>query len=164
MRSRQDLLYRLLDRDYYESFDAYSPRHTDFYDQVLSALPVNWEIRRKGIWFYCGSPRTAVPMQGWKIHISATPANAAEILSRVTSILFQRMDTDFKFALDISVVFLLNSKNWSRGGAGKFITVYPADNLRFVELLEELYLATQDMHGPYILSDHRYKDSQVVFY
>ena len=164
MRSRQDLLYRLLDRDYYESFDAYSPRRTDFYDQVLSALPLNWEIRRKGIWFYCSSPHTALPMQGWKIHISATPANAAEILSRVTSILFQRMDTDFKFALDISVVFLLNSKNWSRGRAGKFITIYPADNVRFVELLEELYLATRDMHGPYILSDHRYKDSNVVFY
>lgn len=164
MRSRQDLLYRLLDRDYYETFDAYTPRHADFHDQVLSRLPENWETQRKGIWFYCSSPTNALPMQGWKIHISATPANAAEILSRVTSILFQRMDTAFKFALDISVVFLLNSKNWSRGGSGKFITVYPGDNVRFVELLEEIYLATRDLQGPYILSDYRYKDSNVVFY
>ena len=164
MHSRQSPLYRLLDKDYYESFDAYVSRKAEFHDPISSGMPANWHIRRRGIWFHCGSPQNIIPMQGWKIHISATPDNANEILSRVTSILFSRGDTDFKFALDMSVLFLLNSKNWSRGGSGKFITIYPQDNEHFLDLIEQLYLATKDLHGPYILSDHRYKDSRVVFY
>ncbi|HLJ27751.1 MAG TPA: class III lanthionine synthetase LanKC [Candidatus Angelobacter sp.] len=164
MRSRQNPLYRLLDKDYYETFDAYVPRRADFYDSVASMLPPNWRMQKKAVWFHCHSPQSDTPMQGWKIHISATPANAMDILSRVTNILFRRMDTDFKFALDMSIVFLMNSKNWPRGGSGKFITIYPRDNHQFIELLEELYLATRNLRGPYVLSDHRYKDSGVVFY
>ncbi|HEX7288903.1 MAG TPA: class III lanthionine synthetase LanKC [Candidatus Angelobacter sp.] len=164
MHSRQNPLYRLLDKDYYESFDSYVPRGADFHEPVRAMLPPGWRIQRRGIWFHCGNPDNVLPLQGWKIHVSATPDNANEVLSRVSSILFRRKDTDFKFALDASLLFLLNSKNWSRGGSGKFITIYPADNRNFVELIEEIHLATRDLHGPYILSDHRYKDSRVVFY
>ncbi len=164
MRSRQNFLYRLLDKDYYDTFDAYMPRKADFYDYVASLLPPNWSIQKKAIWFHCGSPENATPTQGWKIHISATPDNAREVLSRVVSILFKRMDADFKFALDLSTVFLLNGKNWSRGGSGKFITIYPRDNAQFIELIEQIHLSTTDLRGPYVLSDHRYKDSGSVFY
>lgn len=164
MKSRQTPLHRLLDHDYNESFDSYIPRTADLYDRVVSMLPSGWQIKRKGIYFHCASARNAVPLQGWKIHVSSTPADAAEILNRVALVIFESLDTDFKFALDMSVIFLMNSKNWSRGGSGKFITVYPSDNLRFLELIEKIYLATRGLSGPYILSDRRYKDSHVVFY
>jgi serine/threonine protein kinase len=164
MASRQNFLYRLLDKDYHETFDAYKPRTTDFKDLVSSMLPPEWQIQAKGIWFHCSSPNNITPQQGWKIHISATPANAKEVLSRVIPILFKRADTNFKFAVDMSVLFLLNSKNWPRGGSGKFITIYPQDNYRFLELIEEIYQSTQDLNGPYILSDYSYKKSRVVFY
>src|SRR6185437_10079226 len=164
MRSRQNPLYQLLDKDYYESFDSYVPRTADFHGPVTAMLPPGWRIQRRGIWFHCGHPDNVLPLQGWKIHVSATPDNASEVLSRVSSILFRRNDTDFKFVLDMSLLFLLNNENWSRGGSGKFITIYPADNRHFVELIEEIYLATRDLYGPYILSDHRYKDSRVLFY
>jgi class III lanthionine synthetase len=164
MPSRQNFLYRLLDKDYHETFDAYMPRKTDFYDLMASMLPQDWQIQRKGIWFHCGSPQNVTPLQGWKIHVSATPANAHEVLCRVAALLLRRADTDFKFALDMSILFLLNSKNWPRGGSGKFITIYPRDNNRFLELIEEIHQSTMDLNGPYILSDHRYKESRVVFY
>jgi serine/threonine protein kinase len=157
-------VYRLLHRDYYENFDTYTSQKTDFYDLVSSKLPVGWEISRRGIWFHCGSSQNVLPQQGWKIHVSATPGNAQEVLDRVTSVLFDYQDTDFKFVLDMSTLFLLNSKNWSRAASGKFITIYPPDNHRFLELIEELHKATEGLRGPYILSDHRYKDSGVVFY
>jgi class III lanthionine synthetase len=163
MRSRHNPLHRLLNKDYHESFDAYVPRKADFYNTVASMLPEGWQIQRQGIWFHCGSPENTVPLQGWKIHISASPGCAPEIFARVVSILFRHKDTDFKFVLDMSLVFLTNSKNWSRGSSGKFITIYPSNN-RFVELIEEIYLSTKDLEGPYILSDHRYKDSRIVFY
>ena len=164
MRSRPNPIYRLLHKDYHESFDAYVPQQSDFYDRVMAMLPQGWQIIRQGIWFCCGSSENVVPRQGWKIHISATLTNAHEVLSRVMTVLFRRGDTDFKFALDMSTLFLLNSKNWSRGASGKFITIYPGDNEKFLDLIEELHQATKDLQGPYILSDHRYKDSRVVFY
>ena len=78
--------------------------------------------------------------------------------------MFKYSDVAFKFSLDRSLLSLLNSKNWPRGGSGKFITIYPSDSCRFIDLIEEIDQATAGMPGPYILSDSRYKNSRVVFY
>src|SRR5581483_5176654 len=85
-------------------------------------------------------------------------------LKKVLAVLFQRQDTNFKFALDSYVLSLLNGKNWPRGSSGKFITVYPRDSQHFVQLIEELHQATLGRKGPYILSDQRYEENSVVFY
>jgi serine/threonine protein kinase len=164
MRSRPNPLLGLINRDYFETFDLYSPRKTDFHDRVAAELPADWRLQRNGIWFHCGSPLNIVPEQGWKIHVSATADDALETLNRVVKVLFQRRDTDFKFALDSYVLSLLNGKNWPRGCSGKFITVYPKDNGCFVELIEELHQVTLGQRGPYILSDHQYEKNSVVFY
>jgi serine/threonine protein kinase len=164
MRSRHNPIYRLLNRDYHESFDLYTPRSSDFYDLISKKLPAGWDVKRRGIWFQCSSPGNIPPEQGWKIHVSATRAEAGKILDRVSSLLFAAAENSFKFALDSPTLFLLNSKSWPRGGSGKFITIYPRDNRQFLELIEQLHAETRDFRGPYILSDHRYKDSNVVFY
>jgi len=164
MKTRHNPLYQLLDRDYHESFDFYIPRCEDFRDRVLSKLPAQWQVRRHGMWFHCGADGNKLPEQGWKIHISATRTNAEDVIERVSSILFAAGDSDFKFALDLPTLFLLNSKNWPRSASGKFITIYPPNDGRFLHLIEELYLALRDFQGPYILSDRPYKDSRVVFY
>src|SRR5947209_6967540 len=164
MPSRPSPIYRLLHSDYHEDLSVYSPKMTDFYDSVMSRLPEGWTVNRQSIWFYCRPSGTTLPQQGWKIHISATPADALDILRRVSDIIFKRPETSFKFALDMNILLLLNGKNWSRGGSGKFITIYPPDNHTFLQLIDEIHSATKAMHGPYILSDHRYKESGVVFY
>lgn len=164
MRSRPNPLFALLNQDYYETFNIYTPQRADFHDPVVSRMPPGWQISRNGIWFYCNSERNVVPLQGWKIHISATLKHAHETLDRVTSALFWYGKANFKFALDLSTLFMLNSKNWARAGSGKFITIYPADSNEFLELIEELHQATAGLQGPYILSDRRYQESGVVFY
>ncbi|HSM87893.1 MAG TPA: class III lanthionine synthetase LanKC [Candidatus Limnocylindrales bacterium] len=164
MPSRANPLYRLLDPIYCESFEKYAPCQSEFYDSVHAGLPPEWEIRRHGIWYYCGSPGYALPLQGWKIHVSACHRDAPEVLKQVAQVLFRRNDVSFKFALDSSVLLLLNSKNWSRGGSGKFMTIYPANSQVFLEVIEELYQKTRGFSGPYILSDHRYRDSSTVYY
>lgn len=164
MRTHSNSIYRLLASDYFESFDLYEPRLADFHDPVSGKLPEGWEIKRRGLWFHCGAPSNVLPEQGWKIHISSAREWSQEILSLVSSILFAAGDADFKFALDRPALSLLNGKNWPRGGAGKFITIYPRNDARFLELIEQLYLATRECRGPYILSDYCYKDSHVVFY
>lgn len=164
MRSRPAPILGLVSREFFETFDLYSPRDSDFHDLVAAKLPADWWIQRSGIWFHCGSPRNTVPEQGWKIHISATVADARETLNRALAVLVQRRDTNFKFSLDSYVLSLLNGKNWSRGGSGKFITVYPKDTRCFLDLIEELHKATFGQRGPYILSDQQYQKNSVVFY
>ena len=158
------MIYRLFHRDYPESLAAYSPHTTDFCDLVASQLPEGWRMQRRDMWFHCISPLQTLPLQGWKIHVSATLSNSQNILRTVASVLFKYNDVSFKFALDRPLLSLLNSKGWPRGASGKFITIYPSDSHRFLELIEEIDQATAGMHGPYILSDHRYKASRVVFY
>ncbi|MCU1255617.1 MAG: hypothetical protein JWM83_1916 [Candidatus Angelobacter sp.] len=164
MPSRQNPLYRLLHTDFHETFDKYVPQKQEWYDHVTARAPEGWTVYRKGIWFHCSSPANSMPQQGWKIHISATPHSARQVLDRALDVLFRREDADFKFALDLRTLFLMNAKNWSRGASGKFMTIYPRDNQRFLDLIEELHKATAGCCGPYILSDHRYRDSHVVFY
>jgi serine/threonine protein kinase len=164
MRSSLNLIYQLLHKDYPESFSTYAPQTKDFYDMVYSQLPESWSIQRGDMWFYCCPPAYAPPSQGWKIHVSATRENCRYILDSITSVLVKHHDASFKFALDRSLLSLLNSKRWPRAASGKFITIYPQDSHRFLELIEEVDQATSGMQGPYILSDHRYKDSRVVFY
>jgi serine/threonine protein kinase len=164
MRSGPNMIYRLFHKDYPESFAVYSPHTADFYDLVSGQLPEGWRIHRGDMWFQCSSPSQSLPMQGWKIHVSAAQSNSREILTKVASVLLKYKDTSFKFALDRPILSLLNSKGWPRGASGKFITIYPPDSHRFLELIEEIDQATAGMRGPYILSDHRYKASHVVFY
>lgn len=164
MISRPNPIYRLLHTDYAESFARYSSQTTDFYDPIVSQLPETWSVQRREMWFYCSPSRHMLPLQGWKIHVSATLGNACEVLERVASVLFKYRDVSFKFALDRPLLSLLNSKGWPRGASGKFITIYPASSNRFLDLVEEVAEATAGLVGPYVLSDHRYKSSRVVFY
>lgn len=164
MRSRPNPLLGLVSREFFETIDLYALRDTVFRDMVAANLPTDWWMQRSGIWFHCGSPSNTVPEQGWKIHVSARTTDARETLGRVLTVLFKRRNTNFKFALDPYVLSLLNGKNWSRGGSGKFITVYPKDNRCFLDLIDELHQETLGQRGPYILSDQQYEKDSVVFY
>lgn len=158
-----DHLYLYGSPEYYEPIDRYAARASDYLECVERILPRDWKIGRTGVWYQVIPPGAAIPPQGWKIHVSATPANAAPILTTVTRMLV-RENVSFKFSADSNMLVLQNSKRWSRGGAGKFITVYPRDEAECGRLLETLHQALVGYRGPFILSDRRYKDSGVVFY
>lgn len=156
-------LYTLANREFYEPIERYSPDESEFVKPTRRRLPSSWRAERRGIWFHCAPPNAELPPQGWKIHVSAIAPHASSILASVSVILVQR-EVPFKFALDRRCFRLLNSKNWSRGGAGKFITIYPRSIEEFRDLLATLYPALAGYSGPYILSDRRYRDSQVLYY
>src|SRR5437763_7270437 len=125
MASADKFFYTLVSQEFYESFNLHNPELTPFYEPVQRLLPREWQTVRNGIWFHC-HPNNAkrLPAQGWKIHLSATFGNATAILTSAARILVKR-GVPFKFALDRAMLYLLNSKRWPRGGAGKFITIYP---------------------------------------
>lgn len=155
--------FGLVDREFYETLDRYQPKLDDFVSIATRRVDSDWECVRSGIWFHCHPHGANIPPHGWKIHVSATLETATVLLAAVSAYLGV-MRVPFKFTLDRFIFRLLHGKNWTRGGSGKFITVYPQDEQQCRELLEGLYLTTVGFNGPYILSDRRYRDSTVVHY
>jgi serine/threonine protein kinase len=165
--SGANVLEAMVDPEFYDSIDRFQPQEDEFLALVKQIVPSDMTFARvNGVWFGCMAPeerRKLPPIQGWKIHVSASTSCAKDVLRAVVPVLISN-NTEFKFSLDLSVLSLMNSKRWARQGAGKFITIYPLDEEQFVSLIEQLYQATRQFEGPYILSDKRYKDSKVVFY
>jgi serine/threonine protein kinase len=166
--SGANVLAALTDPEFYDSIDRFVAQEDEFLDLVKQMVPADMAFPRvNGVWFGCFTPderRTKnMPTQGWKIHMSASLSCAQDVLKVAVPVLIEN-EIDFKFSLDVRVLSLMNSKRWPRQGAGKFITIYPCDEDEFKTVIEQLYQATQQFEGPYILSDRRYKDSKVVFY
>jgi serine/threonine protein kinase len=160
-------MYTLMDERFYEPLELRYrpiPEYNSIVNDLLQVAGNGWSSTRDGFWFFVHPGNGYVlPIQGWKIHVSANIGNAASVLRRAARIALAH-DVSFKFALDRNVLAAMSSKRWARGGSGKFITMYPPDPDRFKSLLEELYAELQGEEGPYILSDKRYKDCRVLYY
>lgn len=155
--------YLAADKRFNEPLDLRPVDSADFLDDVSGLLDSNWTIARKGAWINFHDRRSRLPVQGWKIHLSCVPKDASRLLRSVAEHLVGR-GVSFKFLADAKILRMTNGKSWTRGGSGKFITVYPAGEAQFRALLEELDALTRDFVGPYILSDKRYKESKVLYY
>ncbi|KYC41419.1 hypothetical protein WA1_22260 [Scytonema hofmannii PCC 7110] len=96
-------------------------------------------------------------VQGWKLHISSIPIEAANLLARVVPFL-KKHQCVFKVALDMSILYELNEGNLGSTQIGKFITVYPRSNYEARFLAETLVEITQYFSGPVIVTDLRLGD------
>lgn len=120
-------------------------------------LPAAWLVQRWSGW-EGWTPRDWRPrLQGWKIHVSATPRCAEDTLASTTRICVAHQ-VAFKFLPTLAELTDSSNKQGDRGGAGKFITIYPDDDDQLATLLVELEDALQGQQGPYILSDLRFGD------
>jgi serine/threonine protein kinase len=154
--------YCFVNREWFEQWTYYRPNDA-FFRRLRALLPPRWFVRRKGIWVHANPPEKKLPVQGWKIHISATPANCEQVLDRVARVCIER-GTAFKFLLDESLLVRISHKGWSREASGKFMALYPRDDADFRELIEACHVALKGFSGPYVLSDKRYKDAGAVYY
>ena len=160
-----DNAYLIASKQWYET-PALASVRSDFQDEVRSHLPESgWQVRRNDIWLHVGRFVDQIPEQGFKIHVSSIPDCAKDLLGLVTRACVAR-DISFKCAAGPELLAYQNGKNRDRGGGGKFITIYPQSHEVFLNLLETLYEETagKDFVGQYILSDRRYRDSQVLYY
>ncbi|MCF2533196.1 class IV lanthionine synthetase LanL [Yinghuangia soli] len=123
----------------------------------------DWEVRVDDLWCTATLRGRMLPAQGWKIHVSSATASAAEVLDRVCDVLVPR-GVAFKCAADSEFLNMLNSREAERSSSGKFITVYPRDDIEFVELVDALDLATRGMVGPGVMSDRACRPGSIVHY
>ncbi|MGH3566649.1 MAG: class IV lanthionine synthetase LanL [Pseudonocardia sp.] len=138
---------------------------TEVLENALDAAggATRWHVATDGFWSSLtpeGHPRRA---QGWKLHLSATPASAEAVLTRALSVLFEA-GSAFKFAATIEHVAHLNARHTPRGHSGKFLTVYPHSDEEAARLAESLHRATTGLPGPRILSDRPYAPESLVHY
>jgi hypothetical protein len=157
-----DAFFTLFDREFFRSLEERSPG-AELAGRVAVLGDDGWRRHVAGVWTYQEPPGWSGLQQGWKLHVSATLANAEPVLDQVVSVL--RADpAAFKFASDRTMLSMMLGKNWPREGSGKFITIYPAGDEQFHRLARSLAAATEGQDGPYILSDRRVPGSRVVFY
>ncbi|MFD3533011.1 class III lanthionine synthetase LanKC [Streptomyces sp. NPDC058664] len=153
------MAYCQADPDFFEP-----PWHMRDEDSRLAAAgrpcPPGWRRRANGLWVVVEPEGGRLPEQGWKIHVSATAADADAVCDLVSEFCLGRGVT-FKFLRSTAALRLLNSKYADRGGSGKLLTLYPADESVLARLLPELAALLKGFTGPYVLSDVRYEDSPV---
>ncbi|MCP6683806.1 class III lanthionine synthetase LanKC [Bacillus nakamurai] len=115
------------------------------------------------VWKYYHAKDVSLPEQGWKIHLTSSFEDSQSVLDRVARFCMDEK-IEFKHLKDRHSFINMNSKNANRASSGKFITVYPANEEIFVELLKDLSEITKDFKkGPYILSDKRWENSNVFY-
>ncbi|MBO1418969.1 hypothetical protein J0670_30740, partial [Streptomyces sp. FH025] len=121
-----------------------------------------WDVTVGGFWCTARpSGSSPLPEQGWKLHLSAASVVGGEVLAAVARVLATD-PCSFKFAAGEERLRELNSRNSDRGSAGKFITVYPADDAQFQRLAAELDRVTAGLPGPVVLSDRPYRPGSRV--
>ncbi|MFE0675664.1 class III lanthionine synthetase LanKC [Streptomyces sp. NPDC058867] len=157
-------VYALADRHFYETPDRLSQAGgaTPVFEAARRAVPEGWATARIGDWLNLtplgadGAPVPG-PAQGWKVHASATRANAEEIAAIVWDYCVPRR-IPFKFVPGPHLLHLRNTKYAARDSSGKFVTLYPADEEQLHTVLDELGDLLKGFEGPYILTDLRWQD------
>lgn len=163
------MFYLGADELFYEPVEVHYEPSTELksvVEALIGAGDKQWKIWRRGVWSHVGSAAgssTFLPIQGWKIHISATDNNCKEILKKVASIALEH-EVQFKYANDINTLKMMTSKRWPRGGSGKFITIYPRNTEQFRFVIDKIHQSVEDDVGSYILSDKRYKNCRCLYY
>ncbi|MGW7257256.1 class III lanthionine synthetase LanKC [Streptomyces sp. NPDC054834] len=158
-------VYALADSHFYDTPDRLSaagPDAAPLYDTARREVPEGWHAGRTGDWLTLtpldadGAPLPS-PAQGWKIHASATRADAERIAAIVWDYCVPRR-IPFKFVPAPHLLHLRNAKYAGRDTSGKFVTVYPADEEQLHRVLNELGELLAGFEGPYILTDLRWHD------
>jgi tRNA A-37 threonylcarbamoyl transferase component Bud32 len=134
-----------------------------FFQVVTEHLRSGWRIDRAGTWTRVAPSGSGLRDQGWKIHLSAVPSSAQQVLERATPVLVAA-GCPFKFAASPGEVARLNGRHFDRGAAGKFLTVYPPDDDDLPELARALDEATEGLPGPHILSDRPFRAGSLVHF
>ena len=147
-------LFCLADPDFYESPLRGRKNDRDL-RAAQRAIPAGWSRQDVDDWVVYHPDTARLPLQGWKIHVSACLSNAEEVAETVFDYCVDR-GVSFKFVRSVQLLLLRNTKYADRGSSGKFATIYPADEGQLQTILEELGETLVGAAGPYILSDLRW--------
>jgi hypothetical protein len=116
--------------------------------------PQEWVRTGNDNWVMLAPQDASLPVQGWKIHVSGCLENAERLIEDIWAFAIER-EIAFKFLRSRRVVLARNAKYAPRGGSGKLVTLYPADEAELERACCDLAARLAGEPGPYILSDLR---------
>lgn len=124
--------------------------------------PTEWSKHRFGLWSSY-SPQKPLPLYGWKVHVSATREEAKDVLEITSGAAFDQ-NCHFKHLSGEHDFLTLHSKNSNRMQSGKFIALYPENEMSALHLMEQLVAELSDFIGLEILTDRSFRNSRNVYY
>ncbi|WP_078971114.1 class III lanthionine synthetase LanKC [Streptomyces chattanoogensis] len=152
--------YIVADSNWYEPLERCDDAASQF-SLANRELPVEWKRGQYGVWEVLAPiGGQQLPEQGWKIHITATPDTAEEVIEQTWAVC-RRLNLPWKFLRSRRIATVLNSKYANRAASGKVVTVYPRDAEELHTALTELDAVLGGRPGPYVLSDHRWNKGPV---
>lgn len=131
-------------------------RHTLAQDWSAS----DWQDRTLCWRYYCPKDQPSVA-QGWKIHVSASAAQASICLAELTPVL-ARLRIPFKLPGRINDIVFLNSGDAGMEQVGKVITLYPSDNEQALGAIVQLDQHWPVSEGPQVPTDLHVRPGSAV--
>ena len=122
-------------------------------------VPVGWHVKRTADWVFYAPSDSELPVQGWKIHVSACASKAQQVLDTTAAIAVD-LGVAFKHLPDEDKFLWRNGKNCDRRHSGKFIALFPSED-QLPHLLRQLESRLAGLDGPYILSDRRWAQAPI---
>jgi hypothetical protein len=116
-----------------------------------------------GNWAYSRTAQQDDPVQGWKLHLSATILSASDVFARAEPILRDN-NALFKLPCRLDLLKSLNSGLPDFSQIGKFLTIYPRSTEEALKLARDLHRVTRGLPGPHVPFDTRYRKSSLVYY
>ncbi|MEP6900753.1 MAG: hypothetical protein ABJA66_03325 [Actinomycetota bacterium] len=124
-------------------------------------LPVKIE---NSMWRFNRHRKPSEPLQGWKLHISATVVEACEVFAKVVPFLISQ-DLHFKAPKSLEELSKINcGLEYGYPQVGKFITVYPTSEKQAVKLARKLHDLTDEFVSISVPFDEQYLPDSSVFY
>lgn len=132
-------------------------------ESLGSSSSARYDTDPSGIWIHVDWPGTIPVVRGWKLHVSATPWNATDVLKKCLPVLSGER-VPFKVAASMERLIELNEGIGGTSQAGKFITVYPPTADVAVRVAHELDRRTAGERGPRVLTDRALSPASIVHY
>jgi tRNA A-37 threonylcarbamoyl transferase component Bud32 len=146
--------YSFADRYFYDTED-HGLDNLDSWVSTLSGCLRDWQRFDRSGWHVCLPAGVHLPMQGWKVHVSAGSADARNVLDVVRPYCVQ-FGIPFKFLRSPRIHANRNAKYADRAVSGKLITIYPVDERRLKRVLEDLDDRLAGFAGPHIPGEVRF--------
>lgn len=144
------------DRYFYDG-DGYGIETPAGWVSTLSGCRTGWRRLDRGDWHVCLPEDVDLPMQGWKVHVAATGADAVKVLDVVRPYCVAAR-LPFKFLRSPRIFSNRNAKYADRSVSGKLITIYPVDDIDLKRVLDDLSARLDGLRAPFIPGDVRYRE------
>ncbi|MGW2186842.1 class III lanthionine synthetase LanKC [Streptomyces sp. NPDC001719] len=123
---------------------------------VTREPPPGWTRTAHGWWFRLRPDGTGLPGQGWKIHVSVTPADLPRAAEAVRDhALRHGMTVDL--IRSVAAARALNGVRADRLTSGDLLILHPTDDTALARSLDELTALLDGTPGPYVLGALRHR-------